>query len=67
MRNSNYTRQLTLAGARLTVARGQVKDALREVKSEIKIAHENGMSISEIARRAGVTRQTVYDILRSDD
>lgn len=58
-----HTRQLTLAGMDLAVARGRLKESMRRVKNEVKTSRDAGVSITEIARRVGVTRQTVYDIL----
>ncbi|MFO7767682.1 MAG: IS21 family transposase [bacterium] len=40
---------------------------LREVSMHIKVYAEDGMSITKIARRLGVCRQTVYNHLKRDD
>jgi DNA-directed RNA polymerase specialized sigma24 family protein len=46
---------------RLTLELEQAREELRQA---IVVAHEHGETISEIARRLGVSRQRVYQLLR---
>lgn len=52
----------TLA-AEYKVAKSRERDAMDRLRGAILVAAEQGMSESEIARRAGVTRMTVRSIL----
>lgn len=55
---------LTSAGQALQQAIKQRELAMATVKREILAAHNKGLPITVIARQAGVSRPTVYAILK---
>ena len=54
------------AGTRLALARRLAAHAALDLADWAREAAGEGMSVSEIARRAGVSRQTVYDWRRAE-
>lgn len=54
---------LRLAGARLSQARVEEKNAFNEVEEAVRKGRDAGVPISQISLWTGIARQTVYDIL----
>lgn len=54
---------LAEASVRRQVAEALRADAMLDLTDWIRAAHAHGIAIAEIARLAGVTRQTVYTLL----
>ena len=57
---------LAAAGRRVKDAEKRRADAMQDLRQGIVENKTAGVSVSEIARRAGVTRQTVYTILEEE-
>lgn len=51
------------AGARRQLAERLRNDAMLDLADWITVARTHGLEVTEIARLAGVTRQTVYTII----
>lgn len=61
---SKHIERLDSIGERRRRGRELLDDAARDAERDIPAALMDGMSVSEIARRAGYTRKAVYDLLR---
>ncbi len=59
----NY--KLTVLRDHLIRAENERAQAMANLKNAIFVARDSGMSITEIAKLSGVTRQTVYTTLKS--
>ena len=55
-------RMLTTA-RRIASLERQLVDLRRQLREDVQKAHESGETVSEIARRLGVTRARVYQLL----
>jgi DNA-directed RNA polymerase specialized sigma24 family protein len=55
--------RLQQAGDNRRSAERQLADATRQIRNLIPRAHGEGMTVTEISRLAGVSRQTVYAML----
>lgn len=56
--------RLAEAGARRADAETRREDAMRDLAALVREAHEDGLTVVEIADLAGVSRPTVYALLR---
>lgn len=57
--------RLRFAGARRAAAEDERQEAAVELRTRIHDAHAAGVTISLIAREAGLSRQAVYDVLKA--
>lgn len=55
------------AGSNLSVARAHLERAMNDAKRDAVLAYRQGISISEISRLTGLSRQTIYDALDDAD
>lgn len=55
---------LAAAGLRLERANVERKLAMKNVILRVKVAYFSGASVTQIAKLARVSRQTVYDLLK---
>jgi DNA-binding transcriptional regulator LsrR (DeoR family) len=56
--------RLERANQRVEKLTGELDRARKDLRAALQTAYENGETISELARRLGVTRQRVYQLLR---
>lgn len=65
--NANGARILLQStGRNFNGARKHFEKTRLELRRDVVLARKQGLSITEIAKTAGITRQAVYNILESD-
>ena len=61
-----YLSKLTESGQAYAEAERARSQAMKDLKKEIKKAYEKGATVTQIAKASGVTRQTIYTVLKED-
>lgn len=57
---------LRSTGGQFNIARNEFDRRRKELRRDVILARKHGISVTEIAKTAGITRQAVYNILDAD-